>query len=129
MLGQRPQPRPPPPHQTQVNTKSKLVGVANETVAIVNNRRCKCLVDTGSQITTISKTFYDLYCKDVTLHSVDDFFCVEGATAFPFLIWGYIEVPIILPGALPGLFELDAPVLVVADTPNNQRKRKKLPSA
>ena len=108
-----------PPPRVPVN--KKLVGVANETKAVVNGHQCKCLVDTGSQITTISAAFYDKYCTDIILHSVADILRVEGANGLPVPYLGYVEVPISLPGALPEVFQLDALVLVVPNTPYNQR--------
>ena len=110
-----------PLHQTQVNIKFKLVGVANETVAIVNNCRCKCLLDTGSQITTLSKSFYESHFPNVPLRSIDDFLRIEGANGQPVPYLGYVEVSIRLPGSLPQPFDVDAPVLIVYDTPYNKK--------
>ncbi|XP_041477224.1 uncharacterized protein LOC121425266 [Lytechinus variegatus] len=44
----------------------KMIGKANESLAIVNGQQCSCLIDTGSQITTISLslilTFQETHC-------------------------------------------------------------------
>ena len=40
------------PHQPKARKVDKLVGKPMETNAIVNGKPCKCLIDTGSQVTT-----------------------------------------------------------------------------
>ena len=99
----------------------KMVGTANEAVAIINGNRCKCLLDTGSQITTLSKSFYESHFPNVPLRSIDDFLRVEGANGQPVPYLGYVEVSIRLPGSLPQPFDVDAPVLIVHDTPYNKK--------
>ena len=98
-----------------------MVGTANEAIAIINGNRCKCLVDTGSQITTMSQSFYESCLPNVRLNSIDSLLQVEGANGLPVPYLGYVEVSISLPGSLPGSFELDAPVLIVPDTPYNKK--------
>ena len=98
-----------------------IVGQANEAVSIINGCRCKCLIDTGSQVTTLSKSFYDRYLQNVPLCSLDNLIKVEGANGLPVPYLGYVEVSIRLPGSLPSSQEVAAPVLVVPDTLYNKK--------
>lgn len=99
----------------------KMVGTANEAVAIINGKRCKCLLDTGAQITTLSKSFFESHFPNAPLRSLDDFLRVEGANGQPVPYLGYVELSIRLPGSLPSPVDLDAPVLIVHDTPYNKK--------
>ena len=103
------------------NLLGRLIGLSNEGVAVVGGRRCKCLIDTGAQVTSISKSFYDKHFSQYTLFNIDDLLTVEGANgqAVPYL--GYIEISVSLQGSLPTNAEIDAPILVVPDTPYNMK--------
>ena len=59
-------------------------------VAIINGNRCNCLLDTGSQLTTLSKSFYESHFPNVPLRSIDDFLRVEGANCQPVQYLGYV---------------------------------------
>lgn len=95
-----------------------MVRKPNEAVAIIDGHRCKCLVDTGAQITTISKACYGKYLFQLPLHSIGKLLRVECANRQE--IPGYVEVAITLPGSLPTEFKLYAPVLIVPDTTYNK---------
>ena len=97
-----------------------MVGTSNEAIAIINGKRCKCLLDTGSQITTLSKSFYESHFPNVPLHSINDFLRVEGANGQSVPYLGYVELSIRLPGSLPSPVDIHAPVLIVHDTPYNR---------
>ena len=97
-----------------------MVGSANEATAIVGGRRCKCLIDTGAQITSISKTFYDSHLSEYELYDIGELLKIECANGQTVPYLGYIEVGISLPGSLPSTTEVYAPVLVVPDTPYNR---------
>lgn len=98
-----------------------MVRKPNEAVAIIDGHRCKCLVDTGAQITTISKACSGKYLSQLPLHSIGELLWVECANGQEIPYLGYVEVAITLPGSLPTEFKLYAPVLIVPDTPYNQR--------
>ena len=59
------------PHSEQVaNVLKELIGDATETIAFVNGHACIALLDTGSQVTSISKSFYHRRIKFSTAGSV-----------------------------------------------------------
>ena len=95
-----------------------LIGAANECVAAVNGRACLALLDTGSQITSISESFYNKHLSDCIIHPVESLFRVVGAAGqdVPFL---EVEVEFAVEEA--GLCSrLQALVLVVPDNAYNQ---------
>ena len=95
----------------------RLVGNANETEAFVSDIKCLCLVDTGSQVTTISHSFYSTHLSNIPLKPISNLLHIQGAggASVPFL--GYIEVQISFPfkfGHSPAKYW--ALTLVVPDT-------------
>ena len=94
---------------TPSNLLGRLVGVSNEGIAVVGGRRCKCLIDTGAQVTLLSKSFYDQHFSQYILHDINDLLTAEGANgqAVPYL--GYIEIFVSLQGSLPIDAEIKAP--------------------
>ena len=74
----------------------KLVGQMNEGTAIINGCKTNSLIDTESQVTTISKDVYDRYLRDCDIHSIKTIKVVGAAgQEVPFL--GYISVNISFP--------------------------------
>ena len=99
-----------------------LFRAANECVAAVNGRACLALLDTGSQITSISESFYNKHLSDCRIHPVESLLRVVGAAGqdVPFL--GYVDVEVEFPVEEAGLCSrLQALVLVVPDNAYNQR--------
>ena len=97
-------------------------GTANECVAAVNGRACLALLDTGSQITSISESFYKKHLSDCVIHPVESLLRVVGAAGqdVPFL--GYVDVEVEFPVEEAGVCScLQALVLVVPDNAYNQR--------
>lgn len=79
------------------------------------------LIDTGSQVTTVSRSFYEEYMADCTLRKMEELLIIEGAggQSVPFL--GYIETEVSFPKGTSGLNQsLGAVVLVVPDTNFNK---------
>ena len=74
------------PKYPKLWTKS-LIGAANECVAAVNGRACLALLDTGSQITSISESFYKKHLSDYVIHPEESLLRVVGAAGqdVPFL--------------------------------------------
>ena len=111
--------------QTTENVKSavaeKLVGQMNEGTAIINGCKTNALIDTGSQVTTISKDFYDQHLTDCDIHPVETLKVVgAGGQDVPFL--GYVSVNISFPEHEAGICE-ETPTfaLIVPNTTYNQR--------
>lgn len=81
---------------------------------------CNSLLDTGSQVTTVSQSFYDLHFSDYSIHPVSDILEVEGANgqAVPYL--GYIHLNIQFPKEfISSQPEVQTLALIVPDTRSN----------
>ena len=50
----------------------KLVGKSNETTVMLNGIETLALIDSGSQITTLSEDFYNNMTPRPTLYSIED---------------------------------------------------------
>ena len=72
----------------------KLVGDRNVTSIVFGGRSCRALLDTGSQVTTVTEDFVQSSLPDVPIRPVEDFLMIHGAgrQTLPYL--GYIEVDI-----------------------------------
>ena len=99
----------------------ELVGQMNEGTAIINGYKANALIDTGSQVTTISKEFYDQYLLDCDIHSVETLKVVgAGGQDVPF--FRYISVNISFPENEAGVSEeIPTFALIVPNTSYNQR--------
>lgn len=99
-----------------------LIGAANEFVAAVNGRVCLALLDTGSQITSLSELFYKKHLPDCVIHLAESLLRVVGTAGqnVPFL--GYVDVEVEFPEEEAGLCGcVQVLVLVVPDNAYNQR--------
>ena len=72
-----------------------LIGEANECVAYLNGHPCLALLDTGSQVTSISEQFYREHLSDQPMQPLKRLVRVVGAAGqeVPFL--GYVELSIV----------------------------------
>ena len=70
------------------------MGSANEAEALIAGIGCKCLIDTGSQVTTISQSFHEQHLSHIPIKPISNLLHVQGAggASVPFL--GYAEVEI-----------------------------------
>lgn len=75
----------------------QLIGEKCTAVVQVFGKDCNCLLDTGSQVTTVAHSFYKDYLLDQPIHPINQLLAVEGANGqlVPYL--GYIEVCIKFP--------------------------------
>ena len=95
-----------------------LVGDDNIGSVVVNDRVVRCLLDTGSMVTTISKQYYDEHLTyNYPLLSLNKILEVEGAAGEAIPYEGYIEIGV----ALGGSREVIVPVLVVQSTEYNSK--------
>ena len=87
-----------------------MIGAANECVAA-----CLALLDIGSQITSISESFYKKYLSDCVIHPVESLLRVVGAADqdVPFL--GYVDVEVEFPVEEAGLKAIFLHVSLVHD--------------
>lgn len=61
---------------------------------------CSCLLDTGSQVTTVAKSFYQTHLSDHPIKPISNILEVEGANGQPVPYLGYVEVNLKFPRAL-----------------------------
>ena len=79
-----------------------IIGETNESPALVNGVQCRCLVDTGSQVTTISHAFYKKHLGSTPIMPLGDLLRIEGAAgqSVPFL--GCVAVELSFPREVDG---------------------------
>lgn len=70
----------------------RLVGSKSTANVKVNGLECSSLLDTGSQVTTVSLSFYNRYLSDQTIHPISDLLNIEGANGQSVPYLGYIKV-------------------------------------
>ena len=95
----------------------ELIGKANECIAYLNGHHCLALLDTGSQVTSISEHFYKEHLSEQQLRPLDGLIHVVGASGqeVPFL--GYVELDIGFPCVEPRTDRVFSTlVLVVPDS-------------
>lgn len=80
-----------------------------------------CLLDTGSQVTTVPHSVYNQYLYDHEIQPLDDLFEVEGANGQSVPYLGYIELTVTFPPDLLGsTVSIDTLALVVPDLKESQ---------
>lgn len=89
-----------------------LVGTRCTTKIQIEGREVNCLLDTGSQVTTIPKSYYDQYLQQHPIKSLQHLLEVEGANgqAIPYL--GYVELNLKFPQDFLGV-EAEVPTLAL----------------
>lgn len=97
---------------------SEIVGSSNEVTVLVNNIEAKSLLDTGSCVSTISRTFYEQNFSNLELLPLDNFIKLECADGQTMPYFGYIQVDI-LPIGIPTDQVQTSILLVVPDTDYN----------
>ncbi|KAL0153919.1 hypothetical protein M9458_050768 [Cirrhinus mrigala] len=79
-----------------------------------------CLLDTGSQVTTITQSFYNRNLCDLQIHSLDNLLEVESANGQNVPYLGYVEVTITFPRDFVGIrIEVPTLALVIPDLPSS----------
>lgn len=99
-----------------------LIGESNEDIVTINGIPCRCLLDTGSMVSTLSETFYNEYFQDLPILALEDLIEVKNAGGHNLPYLGYIEVSIGLDSKTAGVQDsIDVLVLVVPETEYNSR--------
>ena len=90
-------------HRTEDEIIAKIVGLSSEAEIYVEDVPCQCLLDNGSQVTTISHSFYMEHLSDLPLESLNNLLDIKGGAeqSIPYL--GYIDVSIRMPEDSSGL--------------------------
>lgn len=95
----------------------QLVGSKITTQVVVGSEEVNCLLDSGSQVTTVRESFYKQHLSEQTIKSLHDLLEVEGANGqlVPYL--GYVEMTITFPKDFIGTpMDVTTLALVVPDT-------------
>ncbi len=73
--------------------------VGSECTAVINiaGTDCNCLLDTGSQVTTIPVSFYNQNLVEQQIKPLDDLLEVEGAAGQSVPYLGYVELTVGFP--------------------------------
>lgn len=89
-----------------------LVGVKCTAQIVIDGKEVDCLLDTGSQVTTVPQSFYEAHLSDYPLKSLENLLEVEGANgqAVPYL--GYTELTLKFPREFVGV-EVEVPTLAL----------------
>lgn len=93
-----------------------LVGTRCTAEVLIAGEECSCLLDTGSQVTTVAQSFYKQKLTSQILYPLDDLLEVEGANGQTVPYTGYIEISITFPKSFLGVdIEVPTLALVVPD--------------
>lgn len=96
-----------------------LVGMKCTAQIIIGGRRVSCLLDTGSQVTTVPLSVYKSHLSSHPMKSLNDLLEVEGANGQTVPYLGYVEMSLTFPKEFLGT-EAEVPTLalVVPDMTN-----------
>ncbi|KAL6459833.1 hypothetical protein MHYP_G00315920 [Metynnis hypsauchen] len=95
----------------------RLVGTRSTAQVTVKGKEVNCLLDSGSQVTTVPDSFYKQHLSEQKIKPIHDLLEVEGANGqlVPYL--GYIEMTITFPRDFIGIpIDVNTLALVVPDT-------------
>lgn len=82
-----------------------LVGPRCTSTVSVGDTSCESILDTGSQVTTISETFHSSHLASIPIQPIHDLLEVEGAGGQPVPYHGYVEVHLAFPDSVTGAKE------------------------
>ena len=101
-------------HPTDVNLSS-IVGPSNECEVILNNQVCTALLDTGSTVSTVTKSLCKQYLSGFPekIHALDEILKVEAAGGHKLPYSGFVETELKVTGMMTSK---QCILLVVADT-------------
>lgn len=87
--------------RTQNGNIKQLVGTCPEIEALIGGQKAMCLIDTRSQVSTITEEFYsELLKEQPTIHDVTRWLKAKGANNLPIPYLGYIEVDLQISGQI-----------------------------
>lgn len=93
-----------------------LVGAKCIALVDISGQECRCLIDTGSQVTTVPFSFHAQYLSDHPIHPLSDLLEVEGANGLSVPYLGYVHLNITFPAEFVGVrTEIPTVALVVPD--------------
>lgn len=89
-----------------------LIGTKSTAQVFIKGTQVNCLLDTGSQVTTIPHSFYTSFLSDQEIKPLVDILEVEGANGQSVPYMGYIELHVTFPPAFLGT-SIDMPTLAL----------------
>lgn len=89
-----------------------LIGAKCTAQVTIGDKECSCLLDSGSQVTTIPNSFYLENLSHLPINSLNDLLEVEGANGQSVPYLGYVEVTIRFPKSLLGA-DIEVPTLAL----------------
>lgn len=96
---------------------NQLIGVKSTAQVTVSGEEVNCLLDSGSQVTTVPKSFYKQHLSEQTIKPLHDLLEVEGANGQLVPYFSYIEMTITFPKDFIGTpIDVNTLALVVPDT-------------
>ena len=103
------------------NVRDELIGPRCESFLEICGIASRCLLDTGSQVSTVSISFFRDHLKDlVQLKTLDELVRIEVAGGHKLPYHGFVEVQVKFHKSVTGSSEcLDVLLLVVDDTQFN----------
>ena len=105
---------------TTSKPRAPLCGLANETELVIEGMRVPALLDTGSQITSVSLKFYENYLQHHTLEPINEFLNVNSATGHSIGLKGVVVLDLTVPTCDGNSsLTIPTPTIVVETTPYN----------
>lgn len=107
-----------------VTVPKGLIGAKYTARVLIDGQFCNCLLDTGSQVTTVSQSFYESDLSHLKIHPLNELLEVEAANGQAVPYSGFIEVDITFPKSCFG-FEISVSTLalVVPNTRSNAQSK------
>ena len=96
-----------------------MIGKIPELKCKINDVECFSLIDTGSQISSLSHDFFLQHFSDCKLNDLSDILNIQsaGGDSLPYI--GYFDCEIDIPLSDKDSFKINVPILVVPSTPYN----------
>ena len=89
-----------------------LIGAKYTAQVLINGQTCHCLLDTGSQVMTVSQSFHESNLSNLKIHPLNELLEVEAANGQAVPYSGFIEVDITFPKSCFGS-EITVPTLAL----------------
>ena len=99
----------------------KLIGHPNEADIIVNGIHSHALLDTGSCVSVVSKSFVDKHLLEIAIEDIGQMLSIECADGNQLPYIGYIEADLEIPLGIPGSDLKRSLLLVIPDTPYSEK--------
>ena len=94
----------------------KILGDVNEANLEINNICTRALLDTGSCMSILSKSFYDQHLCHIEIKPLDEILHIECADGNTLPYFGFIEVSITAIEGIPELTSVSCIFLVIPET-------------